>query len=153
MTRDNDDRIDPETGDPGPSIEPADVIECRECGRMVRRVNTQHLQTDRCMYTDPAEVRTGRDGREDLLRPDHPKTVAEYKEKYPDAPLMSPRERLKLAEANRDEEVDERRREMLRRRWRGREMGDIVSSLADSHGVTESALWKDWAKREEWIGR
>jgi len=153
MTRDNENKVNRDTGDPGTALEPTDVIQCRACKNMVRRVNTQHLTSDRCMYTDPQKVRVNRDLRDDLKRPDHPETVEEYKEMYPDAPLLSPRERMKLAEANRDEEVDERRREMLRRRWRGEEMGDIVTSLSDRYDVTRSALWKDWAKRDKWIAR
>ena len=153
MTHDNSGRVNTDTGDPGPDLEPADVIKCRECGGMVRRVNTQHLGTDRCRYTQPEEVRSNRDEREDLLRPDHPETVREYKEKYPDAPVFSPRQKMVLAEANREERVDERRREMLKRRWRGEAMTDIVESLAERYDVTESMVWSDWQARGDWISR
>lgn len=153
MTRDNRDKIDPETGDPGPNLDPADVIQCRECGGMVRRVNHQHLTADRCKYTKPGEVRVGEDEREDLLREDHPTTVEEYQEKYPDAPVLSPREKAKLAKGNRDEETDERRREMLRRRWRGEDMSRIVDDLAEEYGVARNTVRKDWGRREGWIGR
>lgn len=151
MTRDNDGRVDTSTGDPGPELEPADVIQCRECGSMVRRVNSQHLTSDRCVYTDPEEVRTG-DERPDLARPDHPETVEEYREKYPGAPVMSPRERMELSKSARDDEVDERRRELLRRRWNGESMTNIVESLADRYGVSEDTVWKDWTNRSDWIG-
>lgn len=153
MTRDNDGRVNTDNGEPGPGIEPADVIQCRECGGMVRRLNNQHLETDRCRYTKPEEVRVGEDDREDLLRQDHPDTVAEYKDKYPDAPVISPRERMKLAETNRDPDVDARRRELLKRRWRGESMTNIVESLANRHDVSENAIWTDWTDRDKWIGR
>lgn len=153
MTRDNDGKVNTDTGDPGPNLEPADVIRCRECTNMVRRVNSQHLQSDRCMYSAPEKVRTGKDEREDLLRPDHPTTVEEYKEKHPDAPVISPRQQMQLAEANRDEEVDGRRKEMLKRRWRGEAMTNIVESLANRYDVSEDTIWKDWSKRDQWISR
>lgn len=153
MTKDNENKVDTSTGEPGPNIEPVDVIKCRECGGMVRRVNSQHLQSDRCMYTAPEKVRTGEEPRDDLLRPDHPTTVEEYKDQYPDAPVVSPREQMMLAEANRDDEVDNRRRELLKRRWRGEPMSNIVESLASRYDVTENAIWKDWTKRDQWIAR
>lgn len=153
ITRDNDGRVNTNNGNPGPDVEPVDVIKCRECGNLVRRINTQHLQTDRCRYTQPEKVRVNRDDRDDLLRPDHPETLEEYKDKHPDAPVVAPRERMKLAEANRDPEVDSRRKEMLKRRWRGEPMTNIVESLARKNDVTENAIWKDWADRSKWIDR
>jgi hypothetical protein len=156
VTKDNSDRVDTDTGDPGPDLEPSDVVKCRECGGMVRRVNTQHLGSDRCRFTQPKKVRSGegiREERSDLLRPDHPETVEEYKDKHPDAPIVSPRQKEMLAEANREERVDERRREMLKRRWRGEAMTDIVESLADRYEVSESMVWNDWQARGDWISR
>lgn len=153
MTRDNENMVDTSTGDPGPNLEPADVIKCRECGGMVRRVNSQHLQTDRCRYVNPEGVRVNRDEKDHQLRPDHPETVEEYKEKYPDAPVVSPRERVKLAETNRDPETDARRREIMRRRWNSENMTDIVEDLARRYDIEEDTIWKDWQRRDEWIDR
>lgn len=152
MTRDNDNKRD-FNGNPGPNIDPVDVIKCRECGSMVRRVNNQHLQTDRCRYAYPEKVRTGNDEREDIRRDNHPETVEEYKTKYPDAPVISPRDQMELAQTNRREETDQRRKEMVKRRWYGENMTDIVSSLAQKHDVTESTIWKDWSNRDQWLPR
>lgn len=129
------------------ALEPADVVRCRECGGLVRRVNEQHLETDRCKY---GSVEARRHGDP---RPDHPDTVQGYKEKHPDAPVMSPREKRKLASANEDPEVTERRKELMRRRWRGDSMSRIVESLANRYGVEESTIWADFRDRENWIRR
>lgn len=133
--------------------EPEDVIQCRECGNMVRRVNQQHLRTDRCRYVDTDEVSVNRHEKDHLLREDHPETVDAYKEKYPDAPVISPRERQKLARASVDEEADRRKRELLQRRWRGDDLNTIVDELSDEFGVAEGTIRADWSKRNEWIDR
>lgn len=147
MTKDNEGRRNDE-GNPGPAIEPVDVIKCRECGHMVRRVNTQHLQTDRCTFVDQDKF-----DDESQRRPNHPETVQEYKDKYPGAPIMSPREKMNLVEKNSNDETDQRRRELMRRRWRGEEMADIVKSLASKYDVTTNAIYKDWSDRERWLPR
>ena len=147
MTKDNEGRRN-DMGDPGTALEPADVIQCRECGNMVRRVNTQHLQTDRCRFTDQDEFH-----REDKLRPDHPETIEEYREKHPGAPVLSPREKIKLAEVNHSREADQRRKEILKRRWRGDQMTRIVEDVAAKYDVSESTVWSDWSRREKWISR
>lgn len=149
MTRDNAGRTnDWRDGEPGKALAPADVVSCRECGGLVRRVNNQHLRSRRCKLKDP-------DGeeRERNLRDDHPTTVAEYKEKHPDAPLVSPREKRQLSKANADPEVSARRRELVKARWRGEQMGDIVERLADQYEVSENTVWRDWTRRGEWIER
>lgn len=151
MTRDDSGNYDESTGDPGGDLQPRDVIKCRECGGLVRRVNHQHLVSDRCKYTKPEDVRTGKAEREDLLRPDHPTTTQEYKEMYPDAPVMAPTQSKMLSEAAKDPEVRDRRQSLLRRRWRGEPMTDIVESLADKHGVAERTIWDDWRNREDWL--
>jgi len=153
MTRDNEGYVDPDTGNPGPNLEPSDVIKCRECGNMVRRVNRGHLQSDRCRYTDPKAVRTGKDDREDLLRPDHPETVGEYEEKYPDAPRLSPALRKDLRESAIDDEVSERRRELTRRMWRGEDPGDVYDRLEQKYDTPRGTLRYDWSTRSEWMGR
>lgn len=152
MTKDNEGKRNKE-GEPGPNMEPSDVIRCRECGGFVRRVNTQHLRSDRCKYAGSVDEITTADGyREDLLRPDHPETTAEYKEMYPDAPVINPRERAELAEKARDEEASERRRELIKRRWRGEKMGKIKESLAEKYDASTRTITRDWRNREEWIG-
>lgn len=150
MTRDNAGRTDGSwrPGEPGKALEPADVVGCRECGGLVRRVNNQHLRSDRCRL-----IRPDKGTEEDNLRSDHPTTVAGYREKHPDAPVMAPRERLKLSEANADPEVDERRRELVKSRWQGEDMGSIVGRLSERYGVSENAVWRDWTRREEWLPR
>lgn len=147
MTKDNMGRRN-DQGEPGVHMEPSDVIRCRECGGMVRRLNSQHLQTDRCMYVDQDKFDDPNQKRQD-----HPTTVQDYKQKYPDAPVMSPREKMNLVEQNSNPEVDNRRREMLKRRWRGEAMTDIASTLAANHGVSESTIRKDWSNRDDWIAR
>lgn len=153
MTRDRQGRYHPDTGDPGPDLEPEDVIKCRECNSLVRRINHGHLTSDRCRYTDPEDVRVNREDRDDLLRHDHPETIEEYREKYPDAPLMSPAEKMKLAKANEVAEVTERRRELLSARFTAEPMKDIVERLSEKHGVAESTIRSDWAHRRDWLAR
>lgn len=148
MTKDNNGETS-YNGEPAPELQPKDVIKCRECGGLVRRVNNQHLQTNRCMYVGE-EGKNTHDWNE---RPDHPETVAEYKEKYPDAPVMSPKERMNLAEQAASEEADQRKKEMLKRRWRGERMTDIAEALADKYDCAESTIRADYARRGEWLGR
>jgi len=152
MTEDNSGDADG-VGNPGPDLEPADVIKCRECGNMVRRVNQEHLRTDRCRYVDTEEASVARYDKDDRLRKDHPETLDDYKEKYPDAPTVSPRLRQELAERASDEDVAQRRRELIRARWRGEEPGAVAERLAEKYGVAESTVKRDWRDRGEWIGR
>lgn len=148
MTRDNDGNVT-EEGNPGKNIQPSEVIRCRECGNLVRRVNTQHLQADRCVFKTRGE---GVD-KENHRREDHPLSVDEYKEKYPDAPVMAPAERRAIAEQNASEEADERRREMMTRRWNGEDLTEIKKSIADKYGVAARTVRHDWESRSKWIGR
>lgn len=153
MTADNSGLRDAD-GNPGRDVAPADVVMCRECGNLVRRVNKQHLLSARCRFTAPPEERWTDEGPdEDRLRDDHPETVAEYKEMYPDAPVMSPAEREKLSDINRSEEADERRRELARAKWSGETLGECAGRIAEKHGVSESRVRSDWADRSEWMGR
>lgn len=153
MTRDNAGLVNTNTGEPGPNLEPADVIKCRECGGMVRRINKGHLTADRCVYTDPEQARTARDDKAHYKRADHPTTVADYKEKHPDAPTMSPALKARMAEANIDDRTSQRRRDMMRRVWRGESPSEAYDAIQHKYGVERSTLRADWADRESWIGR
>lgn len=150
MTRDNAGRTnDWRAGEPGKALAPADVIECRECGGLVRRVNNQHLRARRCRLKDP----DGDPDNERNQREDHPTTVSDYKEKHPGAPVVSPREREELSRRYADPETDARRREIVRSRWSGERMTAIVERVAEQHGVAETTVWRDWVRRDEWLPR
>ena len=148
MTRDNEGKT-AGNGEPAPELQPDDVIKCRECSGLVRRINNQHLQTNRCMYTDPE----GKNTHDHKLRPDHPETVDEYKQKYPDAPVMSPAERLKYSRRASNEEVDKRRREMMQRLWNGEDLSEIAGHLAEKYGCSESRIHADYSERGDWLTR
>lgn len=147
MTRDDSGEVD-DRGDPGSNLDAAEVIICQECNNVVRRVNSQHLQSGRCRYTYRDTPH-----KEEYKREDHPETVEDYKDKHSDAPVISPAERKRIKSQNSSEEADERRREMMERRWNGEDMSRIKESIANKHDVTPRTVRRDWANRDEWIGR
>jgi hypothetical protein len=53
--------------------------------------------------------------------------------------------------ATTDPKLIERRRKMLRCSLGG-DITTCVKRLAREYGVTESALWRDWQRRSEWLG-
>lgn len=50
-----------------------------------------------------------------------------------------------------NKEILERRIDMLTLRSQGNKINDIVKDIAQRYNRTESGIWSDWSRRENWV--
>jgi Mor family transcriptional regulator len=51
------------------------------------------------------------------------------------------------------ETIHERRKKMLKFHFRGIPATEWVSQLAQKYDVSERAIWEDWRRRKDWLGK